>query len=58
MWEKCQLGMGTRGYAKHLAALVIKQMLRLTYREIVEFLSKNDIGKILNYKQEFHNLLL
>jgi len=40
-----------RKYAKHLVALAIKQIMQLTDRELAEFLSKNDIGKILNYKQ-------
>jgi hypothetical protein len=41
----------TRKYAKHLVALAIKQMMQLTDRELAVFLSENDIGKILNYKQ-------
>jgi len=44
----------TRKYAKHLVALAIKQMMQLTDRELAVFLSENDIGKILNYKQHFN----
>ena len=29
-------------------------MMHLIDRELAEFLSKNDIGKILNYKQHFN----
>lgn len=43
----------TRKYAKHIVALVIKQIIGLTDRELTEFLSTNDIGKILGYKNGF-----
>jgi len=41
-------------YAKHLVALAIKQMMHLTDRELAEFLLKSEIGRILNYKQQFN----
>jgi len=44
----------TRKYAKHLVALAIKQMMHLTDRELAEFLSESEIGRILNYKRQFN----
>jgi len=43
----------TKRYAKHLVALAIKQIMHLTDRELAEFLSKSEIGRLLNYKQHF-----
>ena len=43
----------TRKYAKHIAALVIKQTQHFSDRELAEFLSINNIGSMLGYK---HNL--
>jgi len=41
-------------YAKHLVVLAIKQMMHLTDRELAEFLSESEIGRILNYKRQFN----
>ncbi|EQD63402.1 transposase IS4 family protein, partial [mine drainage metagenome] len=43
----------TRKYAKHIVALVIKQLLKLTDRELTEFMSTNEIGRLLDYKTHF-----
>lgn len=39
----------TRKFAKHIVALVIKQYEKFKDTELVEFLGKNPIGKILGY---------
>ncbi len=44
----------TGKYAKHIIALVIEQILHLTDRELAEFLSANEIGRILHYKTHFN----
>ncbi|OJT94529.1 MAG: hypothetical protein JJ59_00160 [Candidatus Micrarchaeum sp. AZ1] len=44
----------TEKYAKHIVALVIKQILHLTDRELADFLSTNDLGRILRYKKHFN----
>ncbi len=43
----------TKKYAKHIVALIIKQLLKLTDRELAEFLSRDKIGRMLNYKLHF-----
>jgi len=43
----------TQKYAKHAIALGIKQLLKLTDRELAEFLFTSEIGRILGYKQHF-----
>ena len=37
----------TRKYDKHFVALAIKQIVHLTDRELAEFLSKSEIGKLI-----------
>lgn len=44
----------TGKYAKHIVALVIKQMMNLTDRELAELLSANEIGRTLHYKTYFN----
>ena len=44
----------TKKYTKHIVAFVIKQMMHLSDRELAEFLSINEIGKILGYKNHFN----
>ena len=39
----------TKKFAKHLVAFAIKQILRLTDRELAEFVRTNKIGRILGY---------
>ena len=44
----------TGKYAKHIVALIIKQLRNgIPDRELAEFLSIDDIGKILEYKKHF-----
>ena len=43
----------TKKFAKHIVALVIKQLLKLADMELTEFLSTNRIGRILGYKLHF-----
>ncbi|OJI07274.1 MAG: hypothetical protein BK997_03380 [Candidatus Micrarchaeum sp. ARMAN-1] len=47
----------TRKYAKHIVALVIKQIMHLTDKELAKFLSTNWIGKILGYKRHFNHTI-
>ncbi|MGC8538108.1 MAG: hypothetical protein ACP5MZ_03980, partial [Candidatus Micrarchaeia archaeon] len=47
----------TGKYAKHIVALVIKQILHLTDRELAEFLSTNEIGRMLHYKEHFNHTI-
>ncbi|MGC9205373.1 MAG: hypothetical protein ACP5FN_03835 [Candidatus Micrarchaeia archaeon] len=47
----------TGKYAKHIVALVIKQILHLTDRELAEFLSTNEIGRVLRYKMHFNHTI-
>ena len=37
----------TKRYAKHFVALAIKQIAHLTDRELAEFLSKSEIGRLI-----------
>jgi len=37
----------TKRYAKHFVALAIKQIVHLTDRELAEFLSKSEIGRLI-----------
>ena len=41
----------TRKFAKHVIALVVKQIKRLTDVELVEFVGTSKIGKMLGYKK-------
>jgi len=43
----------TRKYAKHIVALIVKQMKNLTDRDLAEFLSNDATGKILGYRKGF-----
>lgn len=48
----------TAKYAKHLAALVIRQWKRLNSdKELCEFLSKDPIGRILEYETKFNHTI-
>ncbi len=44
----------TGKYAKHIVALVIKQIMNLTDRGLTEFLSTNEIGRMLGYNTYFN----
>ncbi len=45
-------------YAKHLAALVLRQWKRLNSdKELCEFLSKDPIGRMLGYKTKFNHTI-
>ncbi len=44
-------------YAKHIVALVIKQIMHLTDKELAEFLSTNEIGRMLHYKMHFSHTI-
>ena len=41
----------TKKFAKHLVAFAIKQLLRLTDRELAEFVRTNKIGRMLGYEK-------
>ncbi len=43
----------TKKHAKHIVALVIKQLTQFTDRKLAEFLSANEIGRMLGYKHHF-----
>ncbi len=43
----------TRKYAKHIVALIVKQIKVLTDRDLAEFLSNDVLGEILGYKRHF-----
>ena len=47
----------TGKYAKHIVALVIKQIMHFTDKELAEFLSANTIGAILGYKTHFNHTI-
>ena len=47
----------TGKYAKHIVALVIKQTMHFTDKELTEFLSTNEIGRILGYKICFNHTI-
>ena len=47
----------TGKYAKHIVALVVKQMMHLTDRELAEFLSTNEMGRTLGYKIRFDHTI-
>jgi hypothetical protein len=47
----------TGKYAKHIVALVIKQIMHFTDKELTEFLSTNWIGKMLGYKMHFNHTI-
>jgi hypothetical protein len=47
----------TRKYAKHIVALVIKQIMHFTDKELTKFLSTNWIGKMLGYKRHFNHMI-
>ena len=44
-------------YAKHIVALVVKQTMHFTDKELAEFLSTNEIGRILGYKMRFNHTI-
>jgi hypothetical protein len=43
-----------RKFAKHIAALVIKQITHLTDIELADFFSRSEIERILGYKRNFN----
>ena len=47
----------TGKYAKHIVALVVKQTMHFTDRELTEFLSTNEMGRILGYKIHFNHTI-
>ncbi len=47
----------TGKYAKHIVALVVKQTVHFTDEELTEFLSTNEIGRILGYKMRFNHTI-
>ena len=47
----------TGKYAKHVVALVVKQTMHFTDNELTEFLSTNEMGRILGYKTRFNHTI-
>ena len=47
----------TGKYAKHIVALVVKQTMHFTDNELTEFLSTNEMGRILGYKIRFDHTI-
>ncbi len=47
----------TGKYAKHIVALVVKQTMHFTDNELTEFLSTNEMGRILGYKTRFNHTI-
>jgi hypothetical protein len=47
----------TRKYAKHIVALVVKQIMHFTDVQLTEFLSSNEIGRFLGYKRHFNHTI-